>query len=175
MSHWTRRYAVPFFVCSLAAFVLSATALTAALVADRRRPAERVDCVVGTWQAVDYWEMDPAFGLGRLELRGDGHVFEFRSDGAGSVDFGDGVTLEGRLFGIPIDLEVSGRVEFRYTAESGLMRISDQRSDASVTIFGAPTDDVVELETGPFSYQCEGDSLRQSLEGSFAGEFVRLS
>lgn len=177
MSHWTRRYAVPFFVCSLTAFVVTATALAVVLVSRRPTspPPRPVDCVVGMWQAVSYWEVNPAFGAERLELRGAGHVFEFREDGTGSVDFGDGTRLAGELLGFPVDLSLRGRLEFRYTAEGGVMRISDQHSEVSVTFYGLPTDDVVTLEGRPFHYECEGDTLIQSLDGSFHGEFVRLS
>lgn len=180
MSHWTRRYAVPFFVSSLTAFVLAAVALVLAVVVSRpqspaRGPVQGPDCLVGTWQATSYWEMDPALRVAKLELQDEGHIYEYRSDGTGRIDFGDGITLVGDLFGADIDLVLSGDVEFRYLIEGDLIQVTDQWSNISATMLGVPTDDGVQLDTEPFTYWCEGDRLRHSLEGIYAAEFVRIS
>src|SRR5690606_11787212 len=97
---WTHRYAVPLFVASLIGFLLSSGALVTVVLLERDgdRPGlggapsgER--CLVGRWQVVEYWQEVPVplLGSGRLDLAGAGPVYEFRPDGTGRVDYGDGV------------------------------------------------------------------------------------
>lgn len=184
MAHWTRRYAVPSFVAALTVFVLVATAFV--LTVTRQTPSSAdpdptagpdptTDCLVGTWRATMYWQMDPALGITKLHLRSGGYEYEYRPDGSGRVAFHDGVTLTGDLLGTTIDLVLAGDVEFRYTVEDGMIQVTDQWSNVTATMLGVPSDEVITLQTEPFAYDCDGDRLGQSLDGTFAGEFVRLS
>jgi len=175
VSHWTRRYAVPFFVSSLTAFVLAAAALLVVVVSRPLEERPEQDCLIGSWRVVSYWERDPALRVAKLELQGDGHLYEYRVDGTGRVDFGDGVRLSGELLGAPIEVVLSGYVEFHYTAEDGVLQVVGQDSNITARMWGLPADDVIELSTEPYHYRCEKDRLRQSLDDVFAAEMTRVS
>jgi hypothetical protein len=86
---WTHTYAVPLFVCSLVAVILTGGALVGVLVSGlgERRGGEH--CLVGQWRIVSQRqgsELGSVLG-GTLDLVGQGPRFTFNADGTGHADY----------------------------------------------------------------------------------------
>ena len=102
---WTYRYGVHLLVTSVVAVVLAGGGLVAALALG----GETAPCVVGRWQVV---AQDQEMSVGDFRLVGQGPVVEYRADGTGLTDYGDGVVYtftDTTLFGLgSTDVVVSG-------------------------------------------------------------------
>jgi hypothetical protein len=211
---WTHRYAVPMFVASLVAVVLSGAALTVVLMLDRAsgsggergfgdnaqtnpgggpgsgQPGDTEGqgdgagndsggCLVGSWRVVSQTQgvssgLGALLGGGRVDLAGEGPVFEFRADGSGRGDYGDPTTFETTSGGETVAMEVRGHVDFRYEATGDTLAFRDMTSHAEVTypIFGTIP---YQLSEDPVSYTCdEGTAVFTDPAKQYEAVYERL-
>lgn len=180
---WTYRYGVHLLVTSVVAVVLAGGGLVAALALG----GETAPCVVGRWQVV---AQDQEMSVGDFRLVGQGPVVEYRADGTGLTDYGDGVVYtftDTTLFGLgSTDVVVSGVVYHDYVemddgeteddgeAEAGRMRYANLRSEATMSVPGG-VDVTYELSDEPFAYTCDGDVLTQRIEGRYQARLERIA
>jgi hypothetical protein len=97
---WTHKYAVPMFVTSLIAVILSGSGLLAVTVFANSGRSSVADagidpCVVGTWRTVSHSETIPTIDV-PVELASGGADLVFNPDGTGSTDYGEGDDAGGR-------------------------------------------------------------------------------
>jgi hypothetical protein len=175
---WTHRYAVPMFVSSLVAFVLSGSALTAVLVLDDdpTDPQSGIDrCVLGTWRMTSHTEEISSLGLTtQLTLTGEGALYNFHEDGTGSGEYGEGTTFGSTVFGQTVPATIAGTINFRYEAADGTFQITAMLpSDATFSVEGSEVPYALSTDS-PEQYSCEGDSLILSLEDrNYHAEYQR--
>lgn len=159
---WTYTYAVPLFVTSLVAVVVTGSALAAVLVMGRDGGGGagdgEADCLVGRWRIV-YQTQGSALGLGdaSLDLVGEGPLFEFRADGSGHAEYGDPTRYETTSLGETVTVKVTGELTFRYHTAGDTFRLSEVESDATAefpVIGTLPFD----LDQDPVTYTCDGDT-----------------
>jgi hypothetical protein len=161
-------------VASIVAVVLSGTGLLVAVLAFGGGDSPS-NCVVGRWRIAEQ-RQETAYGI--LTLAGDGPTVEYRADGTGLTDFGDGVTyaLEDTLLGGlgSGESEVSGTVSHDYVTESGTMRYLNIESAAvfTVELFGELP---YELSDETFGYRCDGETMTQDIEGRYEARLQRLA
>lgn len=187
---WTHRYAVPMFVASVVAVLLVGAAAVALLAGGpdgdpgsgpgtggTAPPLSGVDgvdpCLVGTWQVVAQTEPMPG-AAGTMMLDGEGAVFEFRSDGTGTGDYGDRTDFTADALGQEVVLTVSGTLAFRYQASGGTFQILEIDSDATFTLDALSLTEEYSLSQQPVGYQCDGDdTLRFQNQEGYAAEYRR--
>jgi hypothetical protein len=160
-----RSYTVPLVVLGVVLFGLL-TAI-AVVVGVRLGAGDARPCVVGDWRVVSYEETIDLGELGAVPITG-GEAARLRlsADGAGSTDYGSATVFTGTSRGHAVRVELSGRVDFRYSAsEQGALIVSDVRSAplARVLVDDRQVGDPVAMrpETGAMSYSCSGDELIQ--------------
>jgi hypothetical protein len=183
---WTHKYAVPMFVSSLIAVVLAGLGWIAALNLDRdgtdpEDPDSGIDeCLLGRWRMLSHTERLEAGGVPlQLTLDSEGAVYEFREDGTGSGDYGDGTLFQSEGIGQTLPATVAGVLSFRYEAAGGTFQIVEMLStDATFTIdfLGSPLESPYELSTtAPESYECEGDTIHFSAnERGYTADYERI-
>lgn len=169
---WTHRYGVHLLVASVVAVVIAGGGLVAALILGGGEPQ---DCVVGRWRVVT---QDQEMSVGEFRLVGEGPLVEYRADGTGFTDYGDGVAytfVDTALFGAgSTDVVVSGVVYHDYVqVGAGQMRYANLRSEATMA---APNGLEIthELSDEPFDYTCEGDVLTQRIEDRYQARLERV-
>jgi hypothetical protein len=167
-------------VASIVAVVLSGTGLLVAVLAFESGDGPGGDgpggdCVVGRWRIVEQ-RQETASGI--LTLAGDGPTVEYRADGTGVTDFGDGVTyaLEDTLLGGlgSGDTVVSGTVSHDYVTEDGTMRYLNIASAAvfTVELFGELP---YEISDETFGFRCDGDTMTHDIEERYQARLQRLA
>jgi hypothetical protein len=182
---WTHRYAVPLFVASVVAVLLTGGGLAWVLVAgndDGGNPNGGGDidaCLLGSWRVVSHTEDMEALGTQvRLQLPegGQGPVVEFRSDGTGRADYGTGTQYVATALGQPLPATVSGTITFRYRAADGTFQITEPpQSEATFSVESAGLQSVYQLDTVAESYTCAGDELTFTRpERNYTGRYQRL-
>lgn len=183
---WTHRYAVPMFVASLLAVVLTGTGLTWVLIAgndggNSNGGGEVDPCLLGSWRVVSHTEDMEALGTQvRLQLPegGQGPVVEFHSDGTGRADYGTGTPYVATALGQNLPATVSGTITFRYRAADGTFQITEPpQSEATFHVESSvlpPSQ--YQLDTVAESYTCAGDELTFTRpERNYTGRYQRLS
>jgi hypothetical protein len=179
---WTHRHAVPMFVASLISVVVSGLGLLAVVNADWDGGADPEDpgCLVGQWRMVSHTETLDAGGTPvQLTLVGEGAAYEFREDGTGSADYGEGTQFRGEAVGQTIPATIDGTLRFRYTAADGIFQVVEMLGTGAtftMDILGSPIEVPYQLSvTSPESYRCEGDTVNFSAEDrGYAAEYQRI-
>jgi hypothetical protein len=182
---WTHKYAVPMFLASVVAVLVTGLGLLAVVNVDwdgGTDPGSGIDeCVVGQWRMVSHTEQLEAGGIPlRLTLVDEGAVYEFRADGTGSADYGDGTQFKSEAIGQTVPATVAGTLSFRYEAADGVLQVVEMLStDATFTVdlFGEPVESPYRLSTtAPENYQCEGDTIHLSAEDrGYAADYQRIT
>lgn len=180
---WTHRYAVPMFVASLVAVVLSGSGLIAVVVLDDddgTDPQSGIDpCVIGAWRMTSHTEEITSLGIAtQLTLAGEGALYEFREDGTGSGDYGSGTAFQGNALGQAVAATVAGTLSFRYEASNGTFQITTMlTTDATFSVETLDTEVPYALSTNsPEEYRCAGDTLHFELEErNYQAEYRRVS
>jgi hypothetical protein len=123
-------------------------------------------CVVGRWEITSHREDVAMDEVGKVTFTGgEGAVLELSADGKGVQDYGDGTDFDGTANGKTIELEISGKISFDFTARDGTVSVSNLNSEATAKTFldgeeyGSaqpfPGDD------DPSKYECSGDTMVQ--------------
>jgi hypothetical protein len=174
---WTHKYAVPMFVSSLVAVVLSGSGLVAVMVFANGgdRPGDNggpetsgtetsgtetgIDpCVLGTWEVVEYTENTAGV---TAELTRGTPVFTFEEDGTGVADFAPDTTIEADILGSKVEAGVAGQITYQYETAGETFEFVAQDSTAK---FSSDLDIVgyggeFTVPTGPLDYSCDGDAM----------------
>jgi hypothetical protein len=158
---WTHRYAVPMFVSSVVAVLLTGAGLIAVMVYDNGSgggPPGTAECVAGHWQVREYTESGP---LGSAEMVEGVPTFVFNDDGTGVAEFGPDVrmTIQVPLVG-SVGAGVVGQIAYRYQVSGETLEFVEQDSNAQLSSeIEVPYEDVLTLPEGPLDYTCSGDEM----------------
>jgi hypothetical protein len=131
-------------------------------------PAGNVDpCVVGLWRVDSHEEVVPLENVGKATFTGgEGAELELKADGSGAYNYGDLTTYEATIQGKTIRLEVTGTLNFEFTARDDTFSYKNFDSDATARVLRdgqqVGSEDTFEGDDDPAKYECSGDSLVQN-------------
>jgi len=123
-------------------------------------------CVVGRWRVTSHREDVAIPDVGKVTFTGgEDAEIELNADGSGSTDYRDGTAFEGTAEGRTIKLEISGTVDYEFTARDGTVSFKNVQSDATAKIFidgeQYGSEQPFEGSDDPSKYECSGDELVQ--------------
>lgn len=123
-------------------------------------------CVVGRWRVTSHREDVAIPDVGKVTFTGgEDAEIELNADGSGSTDYHDGTAFEGDANGRTIKLEISGTVNYEFTARDGTVSYTKVESDAKAKIFidgeQYGSEEPFEGSDDPSKYECSGDELIQ--------------
>jgi hypothetical protein len=172
MSNRARLFIVPLVVLSVVLVALVVAIVVVVVVrrgAGSDSAAGRIDrCVIGTWRFAAHREdvTMPRFGkvtfTGTFTGTGAGATVRLTDDGAGVTDYGTATRFDGVTAGHTIQLDVAGKVTYRYAAADGTVSFHEPAWSAKATIYldGAKSTEVPFTGSNdPADYQCSGDRL----------------
>jgi hypothetical protein len=168
----------PWLVLALAGLALAvvvATVTTAAIWYATRDPGgsagpggdagsagDTDPCLHGTWTMT---ASDKTWSIGGLAVRmssDSASIREFRPDGTGLLDFGEGQRETGTASGLQYEVVITGTITFNYRVSGDHILASNVQSDGEMvsTVNGAPLlREPVVPATEPFRYACTDNAL----------------
>ncbi|HEU4423879.1 MAG TPA: hypothetical protein VFR67_15210 [Pilimelia sp.] len=123
-------------------------------------------CVVGRWRVTSHREDVAIPDVGKVTFTGgEDAEIELNSDGSGSTDYHDGTSFEGEANGRTIRLEISGTIDYEFTARDGTVSYKNVESDATAKIFfdgeQVGSEEPFEGSDDPSKYECSSEELVQ--------------
>jgi hypothetical protein len=173
-----RSYTVPIVALSVVLFGLLAA--IAVVVGVRAGARDAAPCVVGTWRVTSHREQVAVESVGTVGITGGDTVrLRLGADGTGTTDYGNATVYSGTLNGHEVQLILTGRSDFRYTAADGRLTVFDATSAPSARVLvdrvqaGQPMQ--LTNAVGSASYTCTGDRLTQRDGERLTVEYTRES